>query len=197
MSEEFSNYQEFLAYVNESWESGEINELECEEFIKVAKETSDPETGRVTRYTYRPLTAGEFLQRQASDARFAALSRPELLARYEARALSFVNRLRASANCAPLLKLEAGETDSPTLCPLALSLSDFGEDFRGDGEPDSNVIDIEVDGQGAAVYCNSSLVEKFPLNRDTRNFVKCFDRYQYPHLIAERLSNAIGDEIPF
>lgn len=105
------------------------------------------------------------------------------LAKYERRALALVNRLRRQTGITELTRLEVGARFKPSLCPLAFSLLEFGEGFRGDDEPGTNFINLEVGKNSLAVFCNDDLVESFPLNKDCRKFVKFFDEGLYPHLI--------------
>lgn len=200
MIEQFTTHQEFLAYVDEEWESGNLNELESDEFIKIEKKTVEPETGKLLGKTYRPLTASEFALAQAVRAKRASREpNAAQLARYERRALALVNRLRRSAGLkTPAARLEVGARRKPSICPLANSLLDWSEDFKGDVEPETNFIRLEVDNNGLYVFCNDTLVENFPLNRDCRRFVKFFDAGFYPHLIDTFSdADASGEEIEF
>lgn len=195
MIEQFTTHQEFLAYVDEEWESGNLNELESDEFIKIEKKNVEPETGKLLGKTYRPLTASEFAQAQVVHARRASREpNAAQLARYERRALALVNRLRGQAGLAPALKLETGARFKPGICSLANSLLEFGEDFKGDARPETNFIKLEVDKNGLYVFCNGDLVENFPLNRDCKRFVKFFDAGFYPHLIDRFAAAGAGDE---
>lgn len=184
MIEQFTTHQEFLAYVDEEWESGNLNELESDEFIKIEKKTVEPETGKLLGKTYRPLTASEFAQAQVVAARRAS-RRPNAaqLARYERRALALVNRLRCRASLEPVGKLERGARFKPGICPLANSLLEFGADFKGDVEPETNFIKLAVNGDCLFIFCNDYLMEKISFNRDCKRFVKFFDAGFYPNLI--------------